>query len=258
MPGPAVAAAAPALSPMAAAGAAALGGIAEGVITSGFNIFGADQNRDFQRDMSNTAHQREVADLIKAGLNPVLSAKLGGASTPPGATATAGEFSPTAKALAALDARSRIAVNQAQIQDLHSAAALKNAQRDQIEYTREDNLKLVRAQVENTLASANLSKDTREKLASEVRRLDAEIEGIQLRNAHSAYGLDQAKRESELFRGRFGRAAIMRKHLGMAGTALGYGTEFQKWTDEKPLMDRAKEYLGEKFDKLLRKHGVVK
>ena len=38
----------------------------------------------FQERMSNTAHQRQMADLSKAGINPMLSAKLGGASTPSG------------------------------------------------------------------------------------------------------------------------------------------------------------------------------
>lgn len=78
-------------TPIAAAGVSTLGGLLGGKKQQDTSQEMAREQMAFQERMSNTAHQREVADLRAAGLNPILSAH-GGASSPSGAMGTAQNY----------------------------------------------------------------------------------------------------------------------------------------------------------------------
>jgi len=66
----------------------ALPGVVGGLMANQANANLAHEQMNFQREMASTGHQREVADLRAAGLNPILSAGGSGSPSAPGAMGT--------------------------------------------------------------------------------------------------------------------------------------------------------------------------
>lgn len=198
-----------------AAGGASL--IGQGV-SSALQVHESRANRRFQRDMSNTAHQREVKDLKAAGLNPILSAKMGGASTPPGSAAQVPDFGHSAKtAIDGMLAKGQVALIAAQANQSNSAAKLSDTQALDINSTQINRNNLLIGQYRQALQSADHTDLDKLRINAEIKRLEQQTKLLQNETLHSAYGLSGAKMESQFYQGVGGKVAPYLKHLPLPG-----------------------------------------
>lgn len=128
-------------------------GIVGSVIQNQANSAEAAKNRDFQREMSDTSHQRQVKDLRAAGLNPILSALGSGASTPGGAQATINDMAPGISkgietAMAVKNMNADLALKEGQTDLTKDDAWLKVAQKQNLQFqTKEQEEKNKQAQM---------------------------------------------------------------------------------------------------------------
>jgi len=111
--------------PAAGAGLGALAGIGGSLLGGLFGRSSAKKSIAFQREMATTAHQKEVADLRAAGLNPILSGMGGsGARASGGAVPTTPDFASSAMASMRL---------KAEIDNIKSLTELNNAKKGVID-----------------------------------------------------------------------------------------------------------------------------
>lgn len=87
------------------------------------NIGLAEANRKWSEHMSNTAYQRAMDDMKKAGLNPILAYQQGGASVPSVGAATVNPSSKTGLTNAAVSAYTGISAAGSQAQQANTAQA---------------------------------------------------------------------------------------------------------------------------------------
>jgi hypothetical protein len=181
----------------------------------------ARQQMDFQAQMSGTSYQRAVADMMAAGLNPMLAYSQGGASTPGGQTAVmqnalgAGATSATQGYQTALNA----ALNVADIKLKGEQAGAAGAQED----LNRANMNLALVEAANKSAQLPGHQQFGKQVASIIQQNNAIAASNTAQAAQRNAELPESQAIGKLYSGEKGVYIKGAERVGQAAAGLGIG-----------------------------------
>lgn len=214
--------------------------------TNAANVGIADKQMDFQERMSNTAYQRQVADMNSAGLNPMLAyMKGGGASTPSGSTTTV--TSPIQGALAGGYTSAQTAKTKAEIPKVQADISKVHAETSNVLRSNEkigqeiDNLKTdnekskafidnIRQEYQNLVKQGLNLTDVGNQIRTNIDLMSAQITNFHALTSSTYYQEQINKMEAQL-RG---------YDVEAAKGAGNFGREYNQF---KPLIDLLRSFI---------------